>query len=57
MAEITDDLMKEMLTKSKTYSLVILKSGPVEITPENPVIIGDHGKTKFRVVRSRVLIN
>ena len=35
MTEITDDLMKEMLTKSKTYSLVILKSGPVEITPEN----------------------
>jgi len=34
MDAITDEYMKEMLTKSKFYSLLVLKAGPKEITPE-----------------------
>jgi hypothetical protein len=47
MAVITDEFMKEMMTKSKTYSLVILKAGPVEITPDKRPIVWEHGRKNF----------
>ena len=55
MTAITDEYMKEMLTKSKTYSLLILKSGPAEITPENRGIVWEHGKRNFELRETGLL--
>ena len=49
MDTITDEFMKEMLTKSRTYSLLILKAGPKEITPENRSIVWEHGRRNFEL--------
>jgi hypothetical protein len=47
MTEITDDFMREMMTKSKNYCLVILKSGPNREKPGIEKIIWEHGRRNF----------
>lgn len=47
MAAITDDFMKLMLTKSKNYSIVILKHGPNYGTTGFEKIIWEHGRRNF----------
>ena len=47
MTEITDSFMRQMLTRTKTYSLVILKSGPNRNKPGVEKIIWEHGRRNF----------
>jgi hypothetical protein len=47
MNEITDEYMKEMMTKTKYYSLVILKAGPNRYKPGVEQIIWEHGRRNF----------
>lgn len=47
MAEITDEFMREMLTKSRPYSLMILKAGPNYGTDGSDRIIWEHGRRNF----------
>ncbi len=49
MDAITDEYMKDMLTKSKFYSLMILKAGPKEITPEQMKVVWEHGRRNFEL--------
>ena len=49
MDTITGEFMKEMLTKSRIYSLLILKTGPKEIIPENRNIVWEHGRRNFEL--------
>ncbi len=49
MDAITDEYMKDMLTKSKFYSLMILKAGPKEITPERMQVVWEHGRRNFEL--------
>ena len=55
MDAITDEFMKEMLTKSKNYSIVILKAGPNEIMPERPKIVWEHGRRNFELRAKELL--
>ena len=56
MDTITDEFMKDMLTKSKNYSLVVLKAGPKEITPEQMKIVWEHGRRNFEL-RAKGLVS
>jgi hypothetical protein len=47
MAEITDDYMLDMLTKSKSYTLMLLKEGPNWSAPDRDQIIWEHGRRNF----------
>lgn len=48
-AAITDEYMKEMLTKSKGYTLVILKSTPALSQEGSDRIVWEHGRNNFRL--------
>ena len=54
MAEITDDYMREMLTRSKAYSLVILKMGP-NASADRDKIVWEHGRRNFELRADGVL--
>jgi hypothetical protein len=47
MTEITDEYMRGMLTKTKEYSIVILKPGPKPAQPGVEKIIWEHGRRNF----------
>lgn len=47
MAEISDEFMKQMLTKAKVYSIVILKAGPKRDIPGADKITWEHGRRNF----------
>lgn len=47
MAEINDDYMRQMLTKSRNYSVVILKQGPNYGITGFEKIIWEHGRRNF----------
>jgi hypothetical protein len=47
MAEITDEFMKQMISKTKNYCLVILKSGPNRNRVGVERIIWEHGRRNF----------
>jgi len=49
MATFTDDAMKEMLTKVKPYSVVILRGGPKLLQPEAQKIVWEHGRRNFEL--------
>ena len=49
MATITDEFMREMLTKTKPYCVVILKSGPKWGGPDDQKIIWEHGRRNFEL--------
>jgi uncharacterized protein YciI len=46
LAEITDDFMREMLSKSKAYTLMILKAGP-NPDADSDRIVWEHGRRNF----------
>jgi hypothetical protein len=54
VAEITDEYMREMLTKSKAYTLVILKTGP-EAGGDRDRIVWEHGRRNFALRADGVL--
>ena len=47
MKEITDELMMQMISQAKLYSIVLLKSGPNYGKPENQPIIWEHARRNF----------
>ncbi len=47
MTTITDEFMREMLPKAKTYCLMILKDGPQRHQPGADKIIWEHGRRNF----------
>ena len=47
MAEITDEMMREMLPKAKAYSIVTLKQGPNYTMDGADRIIWEHGRRNF----------
>ena len=55
MAEITDEYMKKMLTKSKTYCIVILKEGPNSSVAGAKGIVWEHGRRNFALRRDGVM--
>jgi hypothetical protein len=49
MATITDEFMREMLTQTKPYCVVILKSGPKWGGADDQKIIWEHGRRNFEL--------
>ena len=49
MEEITDEYMQQMLAKTKTYTLMILKPGPNVQRPDIRQIIWEHGRNNFKL--------
>jgi len=47
VTEITDEFMKQMLAKTKNYTLVILREGPNKNNPDVEKIIWEHGRRNF----------
>jgi hypothetical protein len=47
MTTITDEFMREMLTTTKQYCLVILKAGPNPDHPDRGKIAWEHGRRNF----------
>lgn len=47
MTTITDELMMQMMTTTKNYTVVILKSGPAYHQPDAKKIIWEHGRRNF----------
>lgn len=55
MAIITDEFMQQMLTTTKIYSIVILKSGPKRDEAGAEKIIWEHGRRNFALRADGVL--
>jgi hypothetical protein len=55
MATITDEFMQQMISKTKTYSIVILKAGPNRNLPGVEKIIWEHGRRNFSLRKDGVL--
>lgn len=49
MKAITDELMMQMISQAKLYSVVLLKSGPNYGKPENQPIIWEHARRNFEL--------
>jgi hypothetical protein len=47
MADITDEFMREMMTRTREYSIVLLKPGPNADQPGVQKIIWEHGRRNF----------
>jgi hypothetical protein len=47
MATITDEFMRQMISATETYSIVILKAGPNRNLPGVEKIIWEHGRRNF----------
>ncbi len=47
MKEITDEFMKQMISTTKNFTAVILKTGPNRDRPDLPKIIWEHGRRNF----------
>ncbi len=47
MKEITDELMMQMISQARLFSVVLLKSGPNYGTPESQAIIWEHARRNF----------
>src|SRR4051794_3948210 len=55
MTTISDEYMQEMIAKTKTYTLVILKGGPNIAIPGVERIIWEHGRRNFALRQQGVL--
>jgi hypothetical protein len=47
MVAITDDFMREMLTKTRPYCVVLLKYGPQRHSEDARKIVWEHGRRNF----------
>lgn len=47
MAEITDEFMRERLTQTKAYTLVLLRKTEKLVRPDADPIIWEHGRRNF----------
>ncbi len=55
MATITDDDMRQMLSTSKNYCLIILKTGPQANQPGVEKIIREHARRNFALRADGIL--
>lgn len=55
MTEITDEYMKQMLTKSKNYTIVILRKTEKINEPGNDQIKYEHGKRNFQLRKDGII--
>ena len=55
MTEITDEFMEQMISRTKNYSLVILKAGPNRNIPGIEKLIWEHGRRNFALREDGVL--
>jgi len=55
MTSITDEFMRERLSRAKTYCIMILKAGPNVNTPGADEIIWEHGRRNFMLRERGVL--
>jgi hypothetical protein len=55
MKQITDEYMREMLTKTKSYTFVVLKPGPRRFEPGADKIIWEHGRRNFALRAEGIL--
>jgi hypothetical protein len=55
MATITDDFMRQMISQTKTYTIVILEAGPNKNFPGVEKIIWEHGRRNFSLRKDGVL--
>jgi len=49
MTEITDDYMRDMLTKSRPFTVVLLSKGPNYRPDGDRSVIWEHGRNNFRL--------
>ena len=49
MSTITDDYMRQMMTTTKNYCIVLLKAGPVKDRADMRQIIWEHGRRNFEL--------
>ena len=56
MTTITDDYMRDMLSKTKEYCIVLLKPGPMANEPSLKKLIWEHGRRNF-ALRARGLLS
>ena len=47
MTEITDDFMRQMISRAREYCVVVLKAGPNRNKPGVEKIIWEHGRRNF----------
>jgi hypothetical protein len=47
MAEISDDYMREMMTQTRPYTVMVLKTGPNRYMDGAQAIIWEHGRRNF----------
>jgi hypothetical protein len=55
VSEITDQFMREMLSKAKRYSFVILRHGPNYNNPGKEKVVWEHARRNFALRRDGVL--
>ena len=55
MTQISDDFMRDMLTKSKPYTVVLLKAEAKRSAPEADAIVWEHGRRNFSLRADGVL--
>jgi hypothetical protein len=55
MATITDDFMREMLARTRTYTAVFLKKTPKLQEPDAPAVIWEHGRNNFSLRADGIL--
>ena len=55
MREITDEFMKEMMLKTKNYTVVILKATEKIKEPGTEEIIWEHGRRNFQLREEGIL--
>ena len=55
MAIITDEFMRQMISSSKDYTIVIVKDGPNGNLPGIEKIIWEHGRRNFSLWEGGVL--
>lgn len=55
MASLTDDFMRQMISRTKNYTIVILMAGPNRDMPGAEKIIWEHGRRNFSLRENGVL--
>jgi hypothetical protein len=55
MSTFTDETMRERLSKTKTYSSVLLRRGPRWDASDSKAVIWEHGRRNFELRESRKL--
>ena len=55
MITISDEMMRERLAGTRSYTFVLLKSGPKRGGPDDQKIIWEHGRRNFQLRAERKL--